>query len=73
MAAWMEWCEGRERWVRWLNLAFCLGCVAWCLFFMKLYFVREVSYFGLDRQALFDIFYNRFCAVREWVRAALAG
>lgn len=66
MATWMEWCGGRGRWVRWLNLLFCQGFVAWCLFFMKLYFVRELSYYGLDRQALFDIFYNRFCAVREW-------
>lgn len=67
MAAWAEWCERRGRFARWANRVFCLGCVMWCLFFMKLYFVREVSYFGLDRQALFDIFYNRFCVVREWV------
>ena len=67
MAAWMEWCEGRGRVSKWANRAFCLGCVVWCLFFMKLYFVRELSYFGLDRQALFDIVYSRFCAVREWV------
>lgn len=66
MAAWTEWCEGRGRWLRWGNRLVCLGCVAWCLFFMKLYFVREISYFGLDRQALFDIFYNRFCALRTW-------
>jgi hypothetical protein len=71
MAAWAEWCEGRSAWARWANRLACFGCVAWCLFFMKLYFVRELSYFGLDRQALFDIFYNRFCAVREWVRGAL--
>lgn len=68
MAAWMEWCEVRGWWIRWGNRAVCLGCVAWCLFFMKLYYVREVSYFGLDGQALFDIFYNRAYAVREWVR-----
>ena len=68
MAAWMEWCRGRGRWVRWLNLLFCMGCVEWCLFFMKLYFVRELSYYGLDRQALFDIFYNRVCAFRGWFK-----
>jgi hypothetical protein len=67
MAAWAEWCEGRGLWAKWANRAFCLACTAWCLFFMKLYFVRELSYFGLDRQALFDIFYNRFCAIRAWV------
>jgi hypothetical protein len=68
MAAWTEWCDRRGRWTKWANRAFCLGCVAWCLFFMKLYFTRELSYFGLDRQALFDIFYNRFSALREFWR-----
>jgi len=67
MAAWAEWCEGKNAWIRWANRFACLASAAWCLFFMKLYFVRELSYFGLDRQALFDIFYNRFCAVRSWV------
>lgn len=68
MAAWAERCGTRGWWEGWLNLLFCLGCVVWCLFFMKLYFVREVSFFGLDRQALFDIFYNRLCVFRDWLR-----
>lgn len=49
------------------------GGVAWCMFFMKLHCGRELSYYGLDRQALFDIFYSRFCAIREWGRALLGG
>lgn len=73
MAAWMEWCDGRGRWAKWLNRAFCLGCVVWCLFFMKLYFVREISYFGLDQQALFDIFYNRACMLRESLQGWFGG
>lgn len=69
MAAWVEFCERQNRWLRWGNRIACLGGVFWNLFFMKLCFIREVSGFGLDRQALFDIVYNRTCAFRTWLRS----
>lgn len=66
MAAWMSFCEGKTWWVRWGNRLACLVFVLWNLFMMKLYFARELSYFGLDAQALFDIFYGRFQLLRAW-------
>ena len=39
--------------------------VVWSLFFMVLYYTREISYYGLDRQALFDIFWWRKEALLE--------
>lgn len=39
-------------------------CIMWNLFFLSLYYTRELSYYGLDRQALFDIFWVRKEALR---------
>jgi len=38
-------------------------CIGWGLFFMMLYYTREMSIYGLDRQALFDIFWWRLKAL----------
>ncbi len=40
-------------------VAYISACVLWSLFFMKLYYTRELSFDGLDRQALFDIAWSR--------------
>lgn len=39
------------------------AAVAHVLFFMMLYYTRELSIYGLDRQALFDIFWWRYHAL----------
>ena len=52
----------QKRW-GWMVLLFCLAALAWNLFMMKLYCTREISFYGLDWQALFDIFWTR----KEWL------
>lgn len=44
---------------KWLVYAVMLLMVMHVLFMMKLYYTREISFFGLDRQALFDILWLR--------------
>ena len=45
----------------------CVLMIAHTLFFMTLYYTREISYYGLDRQALFDIFWWRIHILKEWL------
>lgn len=45
--------------VRLLVLALAAGGIAWTLFLMKLYYTREISFYGLDGSAVFDIFWVR--------------
>lgn len=52
--------EVRERpIIRTITIAFVVLCMAWTLFFLRLYCTREMGYYGLDKQALFDIFWSR--------------
>jgi len=44
----------------------CLVGVGWTLFLLRAYYAREISVFGLDRQALIDIFWWRWQAVSAW-------
>jgi hypothetical protein len=44
-------------------VSFCITAIGVNLFFMKLYYTRELSYMGLDWQALYDILWWR----KEWV------
>ncbi len=57
----------KERKLRWPVAIFCVACIVWTLFTMKLYYTRELSYYGLDRQALFDIFWLRKEMVLRWL------
>lgn len=52
-----------NRAVRSLLIGATAVCILWSLFFMKLYYTRELSYHGLDCQALFDIVWLR----KEWI------
>ena len=49
---------GQKRW-GWLVVIFCIAALVWNIFMMKLYCTREISYYGLDWPALFDIFWIR--------------
>jgi hypothetical protein len=56
----------RRRWQWVVLIIFCLCCVWWNLFFLKLYSTRELSYFGLDWPAFFDIFWSRKNVIINW-------
>jgi hypothetical protein len=53
------------RWLLWAGL---FACVAWSLFLIKVYYTREVSVYGLDGHALYDLFWSRWAALRTWWR-----
>ncbi len=38
----------------------------WSLFLYKLYYTREISVYGLDREALYDVIWWRLEALRNW-------
>lgn len=57
LAAVFDRCD--RGWARRAMYAYLVAAIAWNLFMMKLYYTRELSYYGLDGQALFDIFWNR--------------
>lgn len=42
--------------------------IGYSLFFQMLYYTRELSVYGLDRQALFDILWWRKQMLEEWIR-----
>jgi hypothetical protein len=46
-----------------------LLCVVWACFLLTLYFRKEISFYGLDGQALFDVFWWRKQAFMEWWHA----
>lgn len=45
--------------------------VLWALFWMKLYHTREISYYGLNQQALFDVFWWRKETLAHWIQGLL--
>lgn len=61
-----------SRWGKWVVGLVTLGGITWSIFFMKLYYTRELSYYGLDGQALFDIFWLRKEALLAAFRRMLA-
>ncbi len=44
-----------------------LGAVGWTLFLMSLYYTREMSYYGMDRQSLFDFLWYRKQLLEAWL------
>lgn len=58
--------EAQHRWIRWGLTLITVGMVAYSLFFQMLYYTRELSFYGLDRQALFDIFWWRKQRLEAW-------
>jgi len=56
----------RTQWQRLAGGLFICTCVTWTLFLMKLYYTREISVYGLDSAALYDVFWWRFQALRDW-------
>ena len=59
------WCE------MWARLgttvpSFCAAAILHFLFFMKLYYTREMPYEGLDASALYDILYARRDMILGW-------
>ena len=44
-----------------------LACVGYTLFLMSLYYSREMSYYGMDRQAWFDFFWYRKQLLEAWL------
>lgn len=59
----------RARWCRVLAAVFTVAAVAWALFLLTLLLRLELDPYGLDRQALFDVFWWRKEAFLEWWRA----
>lgn len=57
----------RRGWVLTLTLAV-VFTIGYSLFFQMLYYTRELSVYGLDRQALFDILWWRKQMLEEWFR-----
>ena len=55
-----------RRWLRQAVGVLVVVMIAHVLFFMTLYHTREISCYGLDRQALFDIFWWRYHAIMSW-------
>lgn len=51
---------------KWVMLALASLCILWTLFLMKLYYTREIGFYGLDTNALFDIFWWRKTYLLEW-------
>jgi len=51
------------RYKRWLLIILLLSFSCYSLFWMKLYYTREISYYGLDFQAFYDIFYTRWKSI----------
>lgn len=63
----------KRRWAKIVFAGFAILTIAWLLFFMKLYYTRELSFYGLDRQALFDIFWWRGKILLNWLSIVFAG
>jgi len=53
------WRAIKRRRIRVLVLLLTAGCVCWTVYLMKLYYTREISFYGLDWPAVFDILWTR--------------
>ncbi|OGV42675.1 MAG: hypothetical protein A2X46_05250 [Lentisphaerae bacterium GWF2_57_35] len=44
-----------------------IACISWNLFFMYLYYSREIPFEGLDAPAFFDVFWWRKDLIMQWI------
>lgn len=59
--------ERSGRWVRRLGILVMIAACLWSLWWMKLYGTREYAIDGLDRAALFDVFYVRWQLIKAGI------
>lgn len=60
--------ESPRRWLKWSVGILSALLICYSLFFQMLYYTRELSIYGLDRQALFDILWWRKQRLEAWWR-----
>lgn len=67
LAAFFDAVAGRPRpWAKALVAVLTAGLVCYSLFFQMLYYTRELSIYGIDRQALFDVLWWRKQRLENW-------
>ena len=58
----------KPRWAQCVLGVIAAGCILWSLFLMTLLYRREISFYGVDRAAIFDVFWWRKEALLHWLQ-----